>query len=967
MYFYGQKEVVRFYDLAVVGNSAAAVVAALFAAQNGKTTALVAPGEILFSEGSESLMGFLKENTCADFLKLLHLHPVSVGDGTWQVPSGECARGVLNALRSAGVHTYFSATPIGLLTDSESRCAGIAAATSFGAFSLPAAEVLDTTGFFAPQYSAAEEYINTLQFSGVHTTHSPGTSLGDLPEIGAWDLRIYPDCRTNDTYDLQYRMAADKTQLSYQAVKSAKNVVRRVLKRGLLNPEAHLLKTAFKPMELGREFYWRDKRLTVFKPDAFSFNEDYLDTLMRRLKDISTLAVPEYVPATAIRVAEREYPLAQLLTGKPLDAYLGADAQMLDTEKLILPVIDTPVAIIGGGTAGVAAAAGVSRQGVNAFVLESKYLLGGTRTLGRVESYWHGNPEKYPAQFKKDFSARFKEDTGAESFASLMAETFYCTELCNEGGCTCRCHAQVFGAKTQNGRLTEVLVALPEGAYSVRADIFTDATGTGSLAVHAGAEYEHSGDCLDYVPQGYSIWGETEPGRYSSWEDNPNHGDDDCLSAEYYTELLRGIYTTHPHSSPLGFSPYTTLREARRIKGQYVISLADMLTEKEHNDTVCCGKCIFDSHGPGSSPAYYSQLFVPLTFDRKGQHSDLRFKIPLRALIPQGVSNLLVVGKAISGTRDAASFVRMCPEIINTGLAAGLVAGYAAKQGVIPDEENAAELVREAGVEPFLSQWDDYGKEAPFDELIQKACRGDERAIMLLSAQKEALEPCLRAFKDRPNIHLGYVLAALGSDVSFDMLADAWEQEITDTVSHESAQKIMNMATLCSRVAYVYPQHRSRAVELLAKSLGVITAGGTRSPAQKTVYQLSKAWERRVPNFLPIMGLTVAASLIPERSLIEPLRVMAERENIRPEGEDDVHSLQLLLNLYAAAARSGDSSAGIRLLDFADDPHAFFRKFVCETLSEIYGVDADDPDARAQILKAPSKLTPRKELLPFWM
>lgn len=71
------------------------------------------------------------------------------------------------------------------------------------------------------------------------------------------------------------------------------------------------------------------------------------------------------------------------------------------------------------------------------------------------------------------------------------------------------------------------------------------------------------------------------------------------------------------------------------------------------------------------------------------------YDIPLRSLLPQGVENLVVAGRAISGTHEAHSSYRVMPIAIATGQAAGVCAALAAGRGISPRQMLAPEVQAE--------------------------------------------------------------------------------------------------------------------------------------------------------------------------------------------------------------------------------------------------------------------------------
>jgi len=114
------------------------------------------------------------------------------------------------------------------------------------------------------------------------------------------------------------------------------------------------------------------------------------------------------------------------------------------------------------------------------------------------------------------------------------------------------------------------------------------------------------------------------------------------------------------------------VRETRRIIGDYVLSLNDLLENARFQDVVALNCRALDRHMKG-------EVFE-ITFLR-GNHD-----IPLRALIPKKVKNLLVAGRCISSDHEANASLRGAATCLATGHAAGTAAALAAKEnGIVRD------------------------------------------------------------------------------------------------------------------------------------------------------------------------------------------------------------------------------------------------------------------------------------------
>lgn len=109
------------------------------------------------------------------------------------------------------------------------------------------------------------------------------------------------------------------------------------------------------------------------------------------------------------------------------------------------------------------------------------------------------------------------------------------------------------------------------------------------------------------------------------------------------------------------------VRETRRIRGDYVLTMDDVLEARKFSDVVARSTYPIDIHNPKGKGTLLLRLPPGEAYD-----------IPLRALLPHGLTNVLVAGRCISGTHEAHSSYRVMPVSMATGQAAGVCAALAA-------------------------------------------------------------------------------------------------------------------------------------------------------------------------------------------------------------------------------------------------------------------------------------------------
>lgn len=133
----------------------------------------------------------------------------------------------------------------------------------------------------------------------------------------------------------------------------------------------------------------------------------------------------------------------------------------------------------------------------------------------------------------------------------------------------------------------------------------------------------------------------------------------------FFTRYVPGFESAYVAQSGVQIG----VRETRRILGEYCLTADDLLSGRKFSDGIARGAYPVDIHNPTGKGTVLKRL-----------PPDEFYDIPLRSLVPQGVDNLLVAGRCISGTHEALSSYRVMPIAMATGQAAGVCAALAAKK-----------------------------------------------------------------------------------------------------------------------------------------------------------------------------------------------------------------------------------------------------------------------------------------------
>ena len=121
------------------------------------------------------------------------------------------------------------------------------------------------------------------------------------------------------------------------------------------------------------------------------------------------------------------------------------------------------------------------------------------------------------------------------------------------------------------------------------------------------------------------------------------------------------------------------VRETRHVQGRYKLTAQDIMEKKHFDDAICTFAYAIDIHNSEGGGATFQQV-------------DGYYTIPFRCLVPMHIKNLLVAGRCISGTSEAAASYRVIPCCMATGQAAGTAAALAVKENVTPGDVDIRKL-----------------------------------------------------------------------------------------------------------------------------------------------------------------------------------------------------------------------------------------------------------------------------------
>jgi hypothetical protein len=395
------------------------------------------------------------------------------------------------------------------------------------------------------------------------------------------------------------------------------------------------------------------------------------------------------------------------------------------------------VLVVGGGSAGCAAAIAAAREGARTLLVEAGGFLGGTGAAVLDTFYGFYAPGG---------DARVVEGIGWELCERLLASgqaferpnTYGAgtgvtydpeglkrtwDELVANAAAAVLHHARVVAVVTAERRVASAIVETKAGPRRVSARTFIDATGDAELAWRAGASVDRPGEENRTQPltttfrlggvdtertstqELHRLMGEAaESGRYDlPRREGSSHRT--VVPGVVHTNLTRvaGVDATDPWQLSaaeqegrrqveeyvrflieqvpgyeiahlLGTSVWIGIRETRRVRGRYVLTRGDVLAARAFDDAIArCGAPLEDHDGGEATIWEY--------IGADGEPSGLTYGIPYRCLVPVDLDNLLVAGRCLSATHDAHASVRSMAQCMAMGQAAGTAAALASTDG----------------------------------------------------------------------------------------------------------------------------------------------------------------------------------------------------------------------------------------------------------------------------------------------
>lgn len=410
--------------------------------------------------------------------------------------------------------------------------------------------------------------------------------------------------------------------------------------------------------------------------------------------------------------------------------------QLTEAERTI-PIVDTTdVLVCGGGPAGIATAISAARTGASVRILEAHGCLGGVWTSGMLsyvmDAEKPGLNAELPRRLKEMDAQR---QSGPKNYVyDVESMKVLLEQMCDENKIRVQYHTRIVAVeKDASNRVRGVITESKSGRQAWRAGIVVDTTGDGDVGALAGCEWEFGRD-QDCPCQPMSLMGIITASPEALQQFDRLKGGQ---TKDQFREFIQAAGRDPSYAKPTlwymggsvaavmmnheyGVQPFdaaavteatirarrelyeiaralrsqgglwkdcklvTTaeqigVRDGRRIKGRYFVTVDDVRLGARHEDAICRSEFSVDIHAAtreaNKKAAYHNDGVKAKPFD-----------IPLRALIAQDVDGLMMAGRCISGDFFAHASYRVTGNAVAMGEAAGVASALAAKQACLPQD-----------------------------------------------------------------------------------------------------------------------------------------------------------------------------------------------------------------------------------------------------------------------------------------
>lgn len=387
---------------------------------------------------------------------------------------------------------------------------------------------------------------------------------------------------------------------------------------------------------------------------------------------------------------------AEMIMKRPASDPAPADRSVPIIEPVATVTCD--VCVVGAGTGGAVAAWAAGLAGARVTCVEAAGFVGGIGTGGGIHTYSFGVPGGLQAELDRRtraLMAQFGKGPLGDGPFNPWAKMITLEQTLRDHGVDLRWATMLLQVHTDNGTVSGIDVAGPDGVVRIEAAAFVDGTGDGDLSALAGADFtfgrEHDG-----LPHAYS----QSSGRLHEVAGRPRMSvvnfdagfcdptDPEDLTRARLTGIAQYLLPSYSNlGRPTYLAPAIGLRQGRQIVTDYVLTLDDQISHRRFPDAIGYTASHYENHAPDYEFETDEAMFW--SWANRQWTTPIGCELSYRILVPRGLTNVWIASRCAGVSQDAHHATRMQRDMQRIGEAAGYCAAIAVRHGdgTVPYEE----------------------------------------------------------------------------------------------------------------------------------------------------------------------------------------------------------------------------------------------------------------------------------------